>query len=66
MILTSIYWPHLNDFILVQEIINIGPVALGGEFSEEGKASNILLTIVDKENVGISDQLKWSNLALFQ
>ena len=34
-------------------------------FSEEGMASKILLTIVDKENVGILDQLKWSNLALF-
>ena len=27
---------------------------------------NTELTIVDKENVGILDQLKWSNLALFQ
>ena len=34
-------------------------------FSEEDMASNILLTIVDKENVGILGQLKWSNLALF-
>ena len=35
-------------------------------FSEEGMASKILLTIGDKENVGILDQLIWSNLALFQ
>ena len=34
-------------------------------FSEEDMASKILLTIVEKENVGILDQLKWSNLALF-
>ena len=36
------------------------------DFSEEGMTSKILLTIVDKEIVGILDQLKWSNLALFQ
>ena len=36
------------------------------DFSEEGRASKILLTIVDKEYVGILDLLKWSNLALFQ
>ena len=35
-------------------------------FSEEDMASKILLTIGDKENVGILDQLNWSNLALFQ
>ena len=34
-------------------------------FSEEGMTSKILLTIVDKENVGVLDQLKWSSLALF-
>ena len=35
-------------------------------FSEEDMASKILLTIADKEYVGILDQLKWSNLAVFQ
>ena len=60
------YWPHLNDFLLGQETINLGPVALEAYFSEEDMTSKILLTIVDKENVGILDQLKWSNLALFQ
>ena len=35
-------------------------------FSEEDMTSKILLTIVDKENVGVLDQPKWSSLALFQ
>ena len=35
-------------------------------FSEEGMASKIFLITVDKDNVGIIGQLKWSNLALFQ
>ena len=35
-------------------------------FSEESMASKILLSIVEKENIGILDKLKWSNLTLFQ
>ena len=31
-------------------------------FSEEDMTSKILLSIVDKEYLGILDQLKWSNL----
>ena len=26
---TDKYWPHLNDFLMGQEIIDLGPVALG-------------------------------------
>ena len=29
IILASIYWPHLNEFLLGQETINLTPVALG-------------------------------------
>ena len=52
---TNKYLPDLKNFLLGQEIINLGPVAPGGIVmnSEESMASKILLTIVDKENVGI-------------
>ena len=52
---TNKYLPYLKYVLLGQEIINLGPVAPGGivRNSEESMASKILLTIVDKENVGI-------------
>ena len=28
---TDKYWPHLNDFLMGQEIIDLGPVALGAQ-----------------------------------
>ena len=34
-------------------------------FPEEGLASKILLIIVEKENVEILDQLKWSKFGTF-
>ena len=32
---TDKYWPHLNDFLLGQKIINLGPVALGAQLRKK-------------------------------
>ena len=60
-------YPHLNDFCRARKSFRTSSFrGIVKNFSEEGMASEILLTIVDKENVGILDQLKCSKLAAFQ